>query len=69
MRTNTFIAGNYHVVSYGNGWAYEITDQTTGYTLWVQDHAAEELQAATQNFESLDCLSEYMEALGEPSDA
>jgi len=69
MRTNTFVTGNYHIVSYGNGWAYEITDQTTGYTMWVQDNAAEELHKATDGFDNTDCLSDYMEALGEPSDA
>jgi hypothetical protein len=36
--------------------------------MWVQDNAAEELQAATQNFESLDCLSDYMEVLGEAAE-
>jgi hypothetical protein len=69
MRTNTFVKGNYHIVSYGNGWAYEITDQTTGYTMWVQDNAADELREATDGFDNTDCLSDYMEALGEPSEA
>ena len=24
----------FHIVSHGNGWAYEITDQSTGESLW-----------------------------------
>jgi hypothetical protein len=30
----------YEVVSHGNGWAYEITDNATGKTLWFQDSDA-----------------------------
>jgi hypothetical protein len=41
----------YLVTSHGNGWAYEITDQETGHSLWFQDDDASELQKETNDFE------------------
>lgn len=64
MRTNTFIAGNYHIVSYGNGWAYEVVDVETGCSFWVQDDDAEALRVATENFEDVSCFDEYMSVAG-----
>ena len=42
MKTNTFTtaSGRYIVESYGNGWAYTITDQETGANFFVQDDSA-----------------------------
>jgi len=61
MITNSFITidGRYHVDSYGNGWAYEITDQLTGASLWVQDEAASIVQSDTNDFQDTDPLDAY----------
>ena len=63
MITNSFttLDGRYHVDSYGNGWAYCITDQSTGATLWVQDEAASLLQYDTNDFENTDPLDAYVD--------
>ena len=58
-----FIAGNYHIESHGNGWAYSITDQRTGQNVWVQDYDATTLQDATNNFEHTEVLEEYFECM------
>jgi hypothetical protein len=58
MQFNTK-SGRYSVISHGNGWAYEITDNETGDNLWFQDDSAIQLQADTDNFENEDMLSEY----------
>ena len=58
MQFNTQ-SGRYSVISHGNGWAYEITDNETGDSLWFQDDSAIQLQADTNNFENEDMLSEY----------
>lgn len=55
--------GRYHVVSHGNGWAYEVTDQTTGDNLWFQDDDATQLQSDTSDFENEDAISLYFECL------
>lgn len=65
MQTNTFTTPSraFLVQSYGNGWAYEVTDQSTGDSLWFQDDDATQLQADTNDFEDeaairtvFDCL-------------
>lgn len=53
------INNKFHVISHGNGWAYEITDQATGETIWVQDDDAAQLQANTDNFESEIAIDQY----------
>lgn len=53
----------YHVTSYGNGWAYEITDQQTGESLWFQDDGAEAIRMDTQDFEDEAALTPYFEML------
>lgn len=58
------LSDRYEVYSHGNGWAYEVCDVHTGYSFWVQDDDAEELRIATENFEDLSCVPDYMEALG-----
>ena len=41
----------YLITSHGNGWAYEITDQETGDSLWFQDEDAYTIQENTGDFE------------------
>ena len=55
----------YVVESYGNGWAYTVTDQETGEEFFLQDHNAQQLQEESNHFENEDVLAQYMEALGE----
>jgi|LauGreDrversion4_2_1035121.scaffolds.fasta_scaffold3241946_1 hypothetical protein len=55
--------GKYHIESHGNGWAYEITDQATGDSLWFQDSDACEVQKETQDFENTDPIKAYFECL------
>ena len=61
MKTNTFttISGAYLIESYGNGWAYTITDQETGANFFVQDDSAAAVQLQTNNFEDESVLAEY----------
>ena len=40
----------YIVASYGNGWAYNVTDQETGEEFFVQDHDAQQLQEESKHF-------------------
>lgn len=54
----------YLITSYGNGWAYEVRCTETDYSFFVQDHEADDLQQATNDFENTDCLSEYMSVHG-----
>ena len=63
MKTNTFItaSGRYCVESYGNGWAYTITDQETGADFFVQDDSAAAVQFQTNDFEDEAVLAEYFE--------
>jgi len=65
MMTFTTPTGRFHVVSHGNGWAYEVTCQTTGESFFVQDDAASQLQEDTADFTNEDLLSEYLAAIGE----
>lgn len=53
----------YHITSHGNGWAYEVTDQTTGDSLWFQDDDAANLQAETADFTRTDALRTYFDCL------
>lgn len=63
MKTNTFTtqSGRYLVESYGNGWAYTITDQDTGADFFVQDDSAAAVQFQTNNFEDESVLTEYFD--------
>jgi hypothetical protein len=60
-----FITGdsNYHIKVHGNGWAYTVTDRSTGEHLWVQDHDADQLQKDTADFDDTSVLAAYFEAL------
>jgi hypothetical protein len=53
----------YLITSHGNGWAYEITDQETGDSLWFQDSDAQEIQEKTGDFEHEDVIDQYFECL------
>ena len=59
----TFISGQYHIESHGNGWAYSITDQRTGDNLWFQDADAQAVQDATQDFDYPAALDQYFECI------
>ena len=61
MKTNAFptASGRYLIESYGNGWAYEITEQETGATIFVQDDSAAAVQFQTNNFEDESVLADY----------
>ena len=59
----TFIAGEYHIESHGNGWAYSITDQRTGDNLWFQDDNAQAVRDATQDFDYPEALDQYFECI------
>ncbi len=51
--------GRFHVSSYGNGWAYEIVCQTTGDSVWFQDHDADFVQQSTEDFHNEDEIANY----------
>jgi len=53
----------YLITSHGNGWAYEITDQETGDSLWFQDSDAQEIQDRTGDFEHEHVIDQYFECL------
>jgi len=55
---------HYHIESHGNGWAYEVTCQSTGCSLWFQDHGAEQLQADTDNFSNEVAIANYFQYHG-----
>jgi hypothetical protein len=61
----TTSAFRFHVQEHGNGWAYTVTDQTTGENFFVQDEAADALQQESDDFANEDVLAQYMEAMGE----
>ena len=64
MKTNTFTTASrrYLIESYGNGWAYTVTDQETGADFFVQDESASAVQFQTNNFEDETVLAEYFDA-------
>lgn len=66
MISNVFTTADnkYHVVSYGNGWAYEVTCQESGDSFFVQDDQAQQVQDDTNNFENTEVLAEMIHAWG-----
>lgn len=54
---------DYTVVVHGNGWAYEIFEDSSGKSLWFQDDDAEEIQKATSNFENELVIEDYFSTL------
>jgi hypothetical protein len=56
----------YLITSYGNGWAYEVEDISTGDSFWVQDDEASDLRHLSNDFEDTYMLAEYMSVRGEP---
>ena len=63
MHTFTTDNGKYTIVSYGNGWAYEVICNTTGDNLWFQDDDAHQLQTETDYFEHTCVIDQYFECL------
>jgi len=60
-----FTTDRYYVTSHGNGWAYEVTDQNTGASLWFQDDDAVQLQKDSNDFENEDAIAQYFDNLCE----
>ena len=56
-------SGRYSVISHGNGWAYEITDNETADNLWFQDSDAIQLQEESNNFEHEFVIAQYFDCL------
>lgn len=65
MITNEYTTpdGKYHIRSFGNGWAYEITEKSTGDSLFFQDEDAAQLQTETEDFANSAVISQYFECL------
>lgn len=61
MMQFTTPTARYLVKSHGNGWAYEITDQATGETIWAQDEDAAQLQTYTGDFENESAISQFFD--------
>jgi len=49
----------YEVTSFGNGWAYEITDIHSGESVWFQDDDADIVRANSGDFSSDDYIDNY----------
>lgn len=63
MMQYTTESGRYFVVSHGKGWAYEITDQETGDSLWFQDDDATQFEKNTNNLENESEIAQYFDCL------
>ena len=63
MMTFNTQSGRYIVISHGNGWAYDITDNETGDNLWFQDSDAIQLQDESNDFENESVLAQYFDCL------
>lgn len=57
--------GRFHITSHGNGWAYEVTHQATGDSLWFQDHDADHFYGETAKLEDEDAIQTYFDYLYE----
>jgi hypothetical protein len=57
MMQFTTETGKFHITSHGNGWAYEITDQATGDSLWLQDDDAIWIEEQTDKFQNENALN------------
>lgn len=58
--------GEYNVESHGNGWAYTVTHNPSGDTLWFQDSDADQLRRDTGDFHPVTTsyiLGEYFSCL------
>lgn len=63
MMQFTTESSRYHITSHGNGWAYEVTDNETGDSLWFQDDDAAQLQSDTSDFECETAIAQYFDCL------
>ncbi len=70
MKTNTFTttSGRYLVEAYGNGWAYEVTDQKDGANFFVQDESAALVQYETDDFQNEAAIATLFDAFHEAYD-
>lgn len=57
--TFTTTSGRFTVTSHGNGWAYEVRDNSDGECVWVQDDDADTMAAETDNFECEIAIEQY----------
>ncbi len=66
MTTNEYKTADekYYIKSYGNGWAYEVEELSTGDSLWFQDHDADRLYSETDDFTNPMVLDMYFEMIG-----
>ena len=55
--------GNYLVEVFGNGWAYQVTCNSTGDCLWFQDDHANQLQTDTNDFDDTFIFDQYFECI------
>ena len=64
MVTNEFPSncGRYYIMSYGNGWAYEIEELFSGRTVFFQDSEACMVQELTSSFADCRALADYFDA-------
>ena len=65
MMQFTTPTGKYHVTNHGNGWAYEITCQSTGDSLWFQDQDADSLRDSTDDLRDENALAAMFELIEE----
>lgn len=63
MMQFTTESGRYHITSHGSGWAYEVTDNETGDSLWFQDDDAAQLKSDTSDFECEIAIAQYFDCL------
>lgn len=63
MMQFTTQSGRYFVTSYGNGWAYEVTDQASGKSLWFQDDDADQFRQNTNDLENESEIRQYFDCL------
>lgn len=66
MTTNEYKTADekYYIKSYGNGWAYEVQELSTGDSLWFQDQDADQLREETEDFDNTMVLDMYFEMIG-----
>lgn len=65
MKTNEFNTEYFHVTSYGNGWAYEVHDNRTGDSFFLQDESATIFHEECEAIGWDEVCQQYMEALSE----
>lgn len=64
MKIVTLHFGEFRVMSYGNGWGYDVTDTKNGWHFWLQDDDAIQFRECAENDSWENACSEYMDLLG-----